>query len=190
LSGERLSSNHGAGSDGTIRFQYAKKSHSSQSTSTTHRTDHNPEIYCITRDGRLIVFKLSGSGIGVGDFAKFTRGLQVWVPLRCENCGLTQFMDMGASYLDDDDPSNERSIDSGKSRIYGGHFACPSCSSTIKIETKLEYYASAGRFSKHASDGARIILLTGVREFFKSAKTASIPGYHDSDKQGSLMHFG
>ncbi len=192
MSGERPTAGHGTETEGTVHVHYTKKPHGHQSAGTGHRTDHNPEIYCITGDGRLLIFKLEASTtIGVGEFARFTRKLQIWIPFRCENCGLTQFMDMGVSYLDENDP-DDRSIDSGKSRIYGGHFACPSCAGTIRIETKFEYYASAARFSKHAMDGARIIHLAGIREFFMSAKTASIPGYNSESrhKQGSLMHFG
>jgi|GEM_PF-5347028 len=185
-------SGHGTQSEGTIHFHYTKKSHTHQSTATSHRSDHNPEIYCVTSDGRLIVFKLeAGTTLGVGDFARFTKKLQVWVPLRCENCGLTQLMDMGVSYTDEEIQS-EGSVDSGKNRIYGGRFACPSCTGTIRIEIKFEYYASAARFAQEAIEGARIIHLAGTREFFKSAKTASIPGYHSDShqKEGSLMHFG
>ena len=138
-----------------------------------------------------MVFKLeANTTIGVGDFARFTHKLEVWVPLRCEICGLTQFMNMGVSFVDESDPE-DRSIDSGKIRIYGGRFACPSCTNTVRIEVKFEYYASAARFSREATEGAKIITIAGIREFFKTAKTASIPGYRDSkDQQGSLMHFG
>ena len=191
MSEERPPSGHGATSDGSIHVHYAKKTHGNQPALTPQRSEHNPEIYWVTRDGRLLVFKLgANTTIGVGDFSRFTRKLEVWVPLRCESCGLTQFMDLGMSYVDEGDPE-DRSIDSGKIRIYGGRFACPSCSETIRIEIKFEFYASAARFSREASEGVRIIILAGIREFFKSAKTASIPGTHDSqNQQGSLMHFG
>jgi hypothetical protein len=184
----------GAGSlsEGSVHVHFAKKVHAHQSPVTPHRSDHNPEIYCVTSDGRLMIFKLeSNTTNGVGDFARFTRKLEVWIPLRCENCGLTQLMDMGVAYVDESDV-DERTIDSGKSRIYGGRFACPSCTSSIRIVLKFEYYASAGRFTREASDGGRIIHLAGLRDFFKSAKTASTPGHHSEahDKQGSLMHFG
>jgi len=191
MSTERAEAGHDTTSDGSIHFHYSKKSHGHQSVQSTHRTGHHPEVYCVTRDGRMLVFKLeSNTTIGVGDFSKFTRKLQVWVPFRCESCELTQFMDMGVSYIDDEVPE-ERSIDKGKTRIYGGRFACPGCTGTIRIETKFEFYASAGRFTREATEGAKIIFLSGVREFFKSAKNASIPGYSDAqEKQGSLMHFG
>ncbi len=189
MSADKAETGHGTSSEDNIHLHYSKKPHSHPIPQ--HRTGHHPEIYCVTRDGRLLVFKLeSNTTIGVGDFSKFTRRLQVWVPFRCDGCELTQFMDMGVSYIDDDVPE-ERSVDRGKTRIYGGRFACPGCTGSIRIETKLEFYASAGRFTKEAAEGAKIIYLAGVRDFFKSAKNASIPGYADAqEKQGSLMHFG
>jgi hypothetical protein len=99
-------------------------------------------------------------------------------------------MDMGVSYVDEND-LDERSIDSGKWRIFGGRFACPGCSGSIRLEIKFEYYASSARFSREASEGAKIIHLAGAREFFKSAKNASTTGYNsETTEQGSLMHFG
>lgn len=190
VSGEGLLTGRGTTGDGTIHLHYTKKAHGHQATS--HHVDHNPEIYCIPRDGRLIVFRLDASTtIGVGDFERFTHRLEVWVPLRCESCGLTQLMDMGVTFVDESG-LDDRSFDRGKSRIYGGHFACPSCTGTIKVEIEFEYYASAARFSRYAMDGAKIILLAGLRDFFKSAKSSSIPGHNSEsrEKQGSLMHFG
>jgi hypothetical protein len=99
-------------------------------------------------------------------------------------------MDMGVSYVDEND-IDEQTVDSGKWRIFGGRFACPGCSESIRLEVKFEYYASSARFSKEASEGAKIIHLTGAREFFKSAKSSSVSGYNsEATEQGSLMHFG
>jgi hypothetical protein len=181
----------GNSNEDSIHVHLTKKPHSTHSPATSQRSDHNAEVYCVTHDGRLIIFKLEMNPTsGIGDFAHFTRKLEVWVPLRCESCGLTQVMDMGVAHVDEDD--SEKTIDSGKTRIYGGRFACPGCSQTIRIAIKFEYYASAGRFSREITDSGRIIHLAGLRDFFRSAKEASIPGRNSetSEKQGSLMHFG
>lgn len=187
---------HEASHEGNIHVHFAKKTHGhQQATTTTHHVDTNPEVYCITRDGRMLVFKLeSKTTLGVGDFASFTRKLQVWIPFRCESCGLTQFMDMGVAYADEDysSSSSNHTVDSGRARIYGGRFACPSCSAVTRVEIKFEYYASSARFSKETAENAKIIHLAGAKEFFKAAKNSANPDYNSESKtqQGSLMHFG
>jgi hypothetical protein len=181
----------GTGSDGSVHVHFSKKTHSPHSPGASQGSEHKAEIYCITSDGRLIIFKLEMNPTGgIGDFTYFTRHLGVWVPLRCESCGLTQLMDMGVAHVDEEEGG--KSIDSGRARIYGGRFACPGCKENIRIAVRFEYYASAGRFSRESTEGGKIIHLAGLKEFFRAAKEASIPGYNSeaNQKQGSLMHFG
>jgi len=151
--------------------------------------DRKPEIYCITRDGRLLIFKLDGdTTTAVGEFSRFTRALQVWAPVQCGRCEMIQFIDLGSSHWDEVEHVS-RSIDSGRSRHYGGQYDCPSCRSSIAIQLEFKFYASAGIFSKEDLQNANLVLVGGIREFFKSAKVSSETEFH-TESDTSVMHFG
>ena len=150
---------------------------------------NKPYIYCITRDGRLLVFKLeANTAISVGEFARFTKGLQVWVPVQCNGCNLIQFVDLGTAFADDIS-SEHHSFDSGRFRHYGGKLECASCKQSIRLQIKFSFYASSAIFSLEEIDNGAIVFFIGIREFFKSAKESSSTTEH-STQQGSLMHFG
>lgn len=151
--------------------------------------DRKPEIYCITRDGRLLIFKLDGnSTTSVGEFSGFARALQVWVPVQCAHCELIQFIDLGSSYWDEVE-SVSRSIDSGRNRHYGGQFDCPICRSSITVQVEFNFYASAGIFNKEDLQNANLVIVGGIREFFKSAKVSSDSEFR-KESDTSVMHFG
>jgi len=150
---------------------------------------NKPYIYCITRDGRLLVFKLeANTAISVGEFTKFTKGLQVWVPVQCKNCNLIQFVDLGTAFSDDV-TSDPHSFDSGRSRHYGGKLECASCKQVMRLQIRFSFYASNAIFSLEGIENGTIVFVIGMREFFKSAKESTSPSGH-STQQGSLMHFG
>ena len=166
---------------------HSEKTHAHHFNKRQH--DHRPEIYCITRDGRLLVFRLDASTTtAVGDFSRFAQGLQIWVPIQCEHCQMIQFIDLSTSYWDEVE-SDSRSIDSGRTRHYGGRYDCPTCRGSITVELGFSFYASAGIFSKEGMQNANIILVGGIREFFKAAKISSSSDF-DTKSDGSLMHFG
>ena len=85
--------------------------------------------------------------------------------------------------------SDSRSIDSGRSRHFGGQYDCPTCRGSVTVELGFSFYASGGIFSLEGVQNASIILVGGIREFFKSAKISSDSGF-DTKTDGSLMHFG
>jgi len=151
---------------------------------------NKPYIYCITRDGQLLVFKLeANTAISVGEFAKFTKGLQVWVPIQCNSCSLIQFVDLGTAYADDDITSDTNSIDTGRSRRYGGKLECAGCKQIMRLQIRFSFYASSAIFSLEGLENGIIVFVIGMREFFKSGKESSSPSDHKT-QQGSLMHFG
>ena len=186
MSNEKPASTGGATGQAS-HVHYSKKIHMHQGQA--RHSAHDPEIYCITKDGRLLVFKLdSNSNIVVGEFAKFTRALEVWGLVQCESCNAIQFIDLGSSYVDEIE-SQLQSIDSGRNRRYGGSFACFNCKEPITIEILFNYYASAASFTRDTFDGGSLVFAVGVKDFFKSARVSSTPNY-ESNAQGSLMHFG
>jgi len=150
---------------------------------------NKPYIYCITNDGRLVTFKLgTNTGISVGEFAKFTTGLEVWAPLQCHSCNLIQFVDLGIAYSDDSN-TETHSFDSGKTRHYGGVLECAGCKNSLRLQVRFSFYASSAGFSLEEIENGSIAFVIGIREFFKSAKESSVERSHTT-QQGSLMHFG
>jgi hypothetical protein len=150
---------------------------------------NKPYIYCIIRDGRLLVFRLeANTALAVGEFAKFTKGLQVWVPVQCNDCNLIQFVDLGTSYIDET-TSDVHTFDSGRTRHYGGKLDCTNCKQSIRLQIRFSFYASSAIFSLEEMENGTIVFVIGIREFFKSAKETSSPSGHTT-QQGSLMHFG
>jgi hypothetical protein len=166
---------------------HSAKSHTHQSSDKI--AGNRPYIYCVTRDGRLLTFKLeANTAISVGEFAKFTKGLQVWVPIQCYSCNLIQFVDLGVAFSDEI-ASNAHSFDSGRTRHYGGKLECTSCKQVIRLQILFSFYASSAMFSLEEIDNGTIVYVIGIREFFKSAKESSSQSGHTT-QQGSLMHFG
>jgi hypothetical protein len=181
MSHEKPSSHHTDGSSNNVARVHVH--------SSTLRASNRPYLYCITSDGRLLVFKLdTNTAISVGEFTKFTKGLEVWVPLQCHSCSLIQFVDLGIAYSDDES-SELHSFDSGKTRHYGGRLECASCKQEMRLQVRFSFYASSAGFSLEEIENGSIAFVIGMREFFKSAKESTMGKVHHT-QQGSLMHFG
>jgi hypothetical protein len=189
LSGsERSSSAANSGGHGGPHYSTKKVRFQGEGSSS------NAEAFCITRDGRLMVFRIGSiTPIVVGEFSRFTRGLQVWVPVKCEGCDATQLINLGDNYVDGvhshTQSGSSTTIDSGRTRDYSSDFECAACRKGISVSIRFSFYASSGDFHHERTMGGRIVPLAGLREFFTSAKTSSIPNYK-SATEGSLMHFG
>jgi hypothetical protein len=183
LSHEKTSSQHGGNNQVASR---SDKIHTHQTSKGA--SGNRPYIYCITRDGRLLIFKLeANTTLAVGEFAKFTKGLQVWVPVQCNSCSLIQLVDIGIAFSDE--ISSSHSFDSGRVRHYGGKLECSGCKQIIRLQILFSFYASSAMFSLEEIESGTIVFVIGVREFFKSAKESSSQS-GNTTQQGSLMHFG
>ncbi len=184
LSHEKPSSQHGGNN---VVGSRSIKFHVHQ---TSNRAAGNrPYVYCITRDGRLLVFKLeANTAISVGEFAGFTKGLQVWLPVQCNSCNLIQFVDLGTAYADET-TSKVNTLDTGRARHYGGKLECASCKQVVRVQIRFSFYASTATFSLEEIENGTIVFVIGMREFFNSAKESISPNGH-TVQQGSLMHFG